>query len=215
MDPIAPIDDDAVDRAGRTQHAVAATVGDVDVVSSRPGNHDREPLPVDDPVAAGAALEPIAAGAAVDPVVAGAAVDAVVAGPAVDDVVAVAAVDVIVAVATVDEVVAVAAEDHVVAVAAVDEVVAGAAVNAGPAGPVGAELVVSGTAHDPLTRSQPDHEVHPTAHTARRAPAAGATSVLAPSRAPGSRRISRTASPSPPELALPLPSTPGKAPPLR
>jgi hypothetical protein len=135
VEPIAPVDDDAFDRTGRAQHAVAAAVGDVDVVPSRPGNHDRGSLPVDDPVVAGAALEPIAAGAAVDPVVAVAAADVVVAGAAVD---------------------------HVVAVAAVDDVVAVAAEDAGPAGAAGAELVVAGTTHDPLTGSQPNDEVHPT-----------------------------------------------------
>jgi hypothetical protein len=145
-------------------------------------------LPVDDPIVAGAPLEPIAAGSAVDPVVAVAAVNVVVAGAAVDHVMAVAAVDDVVAGAAVDHVVAVAALDAVMTVAAVDAVVAVAAVqvvvavatvdevvavpaeDAGPSGTVGAELVVAGTPHDPLAGSQPDDEVHPTAHTRQARP---------------------------------------------
>jgi hypothetical protein len=227
VEPIAPVDDDAVDRTGRAQHAVAAAVGDVDVVSSRPGNHDRGSLPVDDPVVSGAALEPIAAAAAVDPVVAVAAADVVVAGAAADHVVAVAAVDDVVAVTAVDHVVAVAALDAVMAVAAVDAVVAVAAVEnvvavatmdevvavpAEDAGPTGPRAPSWSWPAPPTIRwrgASPMMKFTRPRTPGRRALTTVATCVLAPSRAAGSSRISRAASPSVPELAHPVPTTTG------
>jgi hypothetical protein len=162
VEPVAAVDDDAVGRAGRAQHAVAAGVGDVDAVS-RPGNRDRGALPVDEPIAAVAALEPIAAGAAVDAVVAAAAVDAVVAAAAADHVVAVAAADHVVAVAAVDAVVAAAAVEPLVAAPAMDQVGTTGAVDAG-AMAVGAELIVAVAAEDPLAVAQPEYEVDTTGH---------------------------------------------------
>ena len=74
MEPVAAVDSDAVDRAGRAHHAlVAVAVGDVDPVQARPGDHDRGALVVDQPIVAGAAVESIAAAAAEDVVVAAAA----------------------------------------------------------------------------------------------------------------------------------------------
>ena len=145
VDAVAAVDDDVVGRAGRAVDAVAVAVGDVDVVGSGPGDHDRVALPVDEAVVAGAAVE------------------AVVAVAAADEVVAVAADDPVVPAAAVDEVVAVAAVEPVVAAEAVDQVVARAAVDAA-ADPAGAELVVAAAADDPLTGPQPDHEVDPAGH---------------------------------------------------
>jgi hypothetical protein len=43
-------------------------------------------------------------------------------------------------------------------------------VDAGPGGPASAELVVAGTAHNSLAGSEPDDEVHPTAHPRQAGP---------------------------------------------
>jgi hypothetical protein len=134
VEPVAAVDDDAVGRASRARHAVAVAVCNVDVVSSRAADRDRGALPVDEPIAAGAAHEPIAAGAAVDAVVAVAAAD-LVAMAGVDSVVAAAGMDAVVAVAAVDEVVARAAVKPLVATSAMDEVVALGPVDAGAGGP--------------------------------------------------------------------------------
>ena len=125
--------------------AVAVAVGHIDVVGSRPGDHDRVSLPVDETVVARAAMETIVAAAAADEVMAAAADDPVMATAAVDQVVPMAAVQ------------------PIVAAEAVDQVVATAAVHAA-AGPAGAELVVAVTADDPLTRRQPEHEIDPAGH---------------------------------------------------